>query len=135
MSYSSHFILKHETLVTALQAQYPTNGSPHYDVYGDVYSMKLATVYPAVGLFLGACEANKDTMSYVPITFQYILMVLDGVDIETDYLAKQSSTMDIMEDILDKMDYEILDSVEPVETMIDSETFLGWTVTIVFKAR
>jgi formiminotetrahydrofolate cyclodeaminase len=57
------------------------------------------------------------------------------MDSPTDLLVKQQAMFDLMEDIIAKMDYNVLTDIEPAVSIgIDAGTFItGWTTTITFN--
>jgi hypothetical protein len=130
MSMKSEFLTKHSSLADQLAAQYPD-----YIVAKSESELALGN-FPAIGIFLGSSEHSKESISYIPIVHTYILCVFDAYDMDsaTDMLEKQRVMFDLLEDIIDKMSFNVLTDIEPeVSIGIDFGTFItGWTCVIKF---
>ena len=131
MSVTSNFLKKHLALVEAIQTEYD-----EYVIAKSETELALGN-FPAIGLFLGSSQHSKESIRYAPIQYSYILCVFDAYDMDspTDLLAKQQTMFDLMEDIITKMDYNVLTDIEPAVSIgIDAGTFItGWTTTITFN--
>lgn len=131
MNVTSEFLKRHLALATALQAEYDD-----YIVAKSETELALGN-FPAIGLFLGSSSHSKESIKYAPIQYSYILCAFDAYDMDspTDLLAKQQTMFDLLEDIIAKMDYNVLTDLEPAVSIgIDAGTFItGWTTTITFN--
>lgn len=131
MSVTSNFLKRHLNLVAEIQAEYG-----EYVIAKSETELAMGN-FPAIGLFLGSCQHSKESIKYAPIQDSYILCVFDAYDMDspTDLLAKQQTMFDLLEDIIAKMDYNVLTDLEPAVSIgIDAGTFItGWTTTITFN--
>jgi len=130
---TSSFLLKHSALITALGTAFAG-----YSICASEIAMNNSATFPAIGLFLGISSNEKSVRSYAPIEYSYILCVFDVIDIDdaVDYLAKQQSTFDLLESIINTMDFTLASEIEPVTSIAQGEgSFItGWTTAIRFNA-
>lgn len=131
MSVTSDFLKRHLALIADIQAKYS-----EYVIAKSETELAMGN-FPAIGLFLGSSQHSKESIKYAPIQYSYILCVFDAYDMDspTDLLVKQQAMFDLMEEIIAKMDYNVLTDLEPAVSIgIDAGTFItGWTTTITFN--
>jgi len=135
MSLSSHFLVKHKALTDALSQSY---GEKSYFIAKSESELSLGS-FPAIGLFLGIPEHSKESRTYAPIRFNYILCCFDVYDIDNpdDLLTKQQTMFELIEGVISTMSFTVLTDIEPIVSIGTGEgSFItGWTTTIEFKAN
>ena len=129
---SSGFLKMHEDLADELEARFL-----NYAVVRSEAELAMGS-FPAIGLFLGLSEHQKNVRAYAPISYSYILSAFDVYDFDspTDLLAKQQVMFDLLENVITTMSWTVLTDIEPaVSVGIDAGTFItGWMTTITFNA-
>lgn len=124
----SRFIELHHELVEKISAAFPD-----YHIARTEAEL-VAGKFPAIGMFLGVSDFSRETFSYVPTDFYYILCVFDFYDF-TDaatLASAQESTFIELENIIRTCDFRLAAEIEPmVSIAIDEGEFItGWTTMI-----
>lgn len=129
---TSGFLLKHESLITALITAYP-----QYSVQSNEVALSQGA-FPAIGIFLGISEHSRDSRTYKAVQYSYVLGVFDILDMDdgNDAISKQRSTFEQLEAIILSMGYEISSEIEPLVSIASGEgSFItGWTTNITFNS-
>lgn len=132
MSVTSQFLAKHEALTDALEIEYT-----EYNIAKSESELSNGT-FPAIGLFLGISEHTKESRTYSPRIYTYILCCFDAYEFDNpeDLLAKQQTMFDLIEDVISTMSYSVLTDIEPIVSVgTNVGSFItGWTTTITFNA-
>lgn len=131
---SSHaFLDKQTSLIASLKAVYTTTAVEKSEIH-----LAMSAVFPVVGFFLGASEHSKDSRTYAPTHYTYILSVFDSIDIDDadDCFKKQQDTFSLLEDIIATMGYHVVTDIEPIVSIATGEgSFItGWSTTIIFNS-
>lgn len=129
MSTTTEFLLKHESIVAATIAKLGVGT----EIRMSEQEMSLGQ-FPAIGIFLGTPIISRETLSFVPIEFTFMLVCADIYDQDdpTSQQLKQYTTYEALENVISKMNFEVASNPEPmISIAIGEGAFItGWTTMI-----
>lgn len=128
MSVTSNFLKKHEELVLALKSAFPNDNV----IKANSYLAEAA--FPLIGLYLGSPEHSKESRTYAPVRYVYLLCVFDLMEMEEDSdtaFARQQELFDKIENVITTMGYCAITDIEPTINLSSASGFIsGWMTSI-----
>jgi hypothetical protein len=134
---TSEFLKKHDELIKLVQSKLTSLSVNNLTVYGSEQEMSLGN-FPAIGIFLGFPLTSRETDTFVPLEYTFLLTVANVYDTDdpNDSLTQQYSMYDLLEEVVNECSLRIASNPDPmISIAIGEGSFItGWTLLVKYNS-